>query len=128
LIRPAGALAVVVGVQLFVPGLYFPPVLKYWLFSMSVPPHTIISLPVQTAVWISRPAGTLVVLVTVQVLVFGLYLPPVSKVVTSSVPPQMIISLPVQTAVGPYRALGALTVLVAVQLFVLGLYRPPVLK
>ena len=40
---------VLVAVQLSVPGLYLPPVLKI-LFGGSHPPQTIISLPVHTAV------------------------------------------------------------------------------
>src|SRR5262245_16643723 len=62
------------------------------------PPHTIISLPLQTAVCTLRPAGALVVLVAVQLSVLGLYLPPVSKEwpkVPS--PPHTIISLPLHT-------------------------------
>ena len=43
-LRAAGALLVVVAVQLFVPGLYFAPVFK------PDPPQMIISLPVHTAV------------------------------------------------------------------------------
>jgi hypothetical protein len=39
------------------------------------------------------------VLVSVQVSLLGLYLPPVSKIVLMLVPPQTIISLPVHTAV-----------------------------
>ena len=39
------------------------------------PPQTIISLPVHTAVWTTRPAGAPVVLVAVQLSVLGLYLP-----------------------------------------------------
>jgi hypothetical protein len=39
----------------------------------------IISLPLHTAVWASRAEGALVVLVAVQLLVMGLYLPPVLK-------------------------------------------------
>jgi hypothetical protein len=46
--RAAGALVVLVAVQLSVPGLYLPPVLKR--FELALPPQTIISLPVQTAV------------------------------------------------------------------------------
>src|SRR6266705_5702020 len=103
-------------------GLYFPPVLS------PVPPQTIISLPVQTAVCRSRASGALVVLVAVQLSVPGLYLPPVFKFMLPSFPPQTIISLPVHTAVGMARAVGALVRLVAVQLSVLGLYLPPVLK
>jgi hypothetical protein len=45
--RAAGALVVLVAVQLSVLGLYLPPVLK-WL--TLIPPQAIISLPVQTAV------------------------------------------------------------------------------
>jgi hypothetical protein len=44
-----GALVVLVGIQLFVPGLSLPPVLKR-LLEKSRPPQMIISLPVQTAV------------------------------------------------------------------------------
>src|SRR5258707_13491654 len=55
---------VLVAVQLSVPGLYRPPVFKKLL--LSVPPQTIISLPVHTAVCWSRAAGALVVLVAVQ--------------------------------------------------------------
>ena len=62
-------------------------------------------------------------LVAVQLSVFGLYFPPVSK---GPVPPHTIISLPVHTATCPTRAVGALIVLVAVQLSLFGLYLPPV--
>jgi hypothetical protein len=43
-----GVLVVLVAVQLFVAGLYLPPVLN-WLLALD-PPHTIIALPVHTAV------------------------------------------------------------------------------
>jgi hypothetical protein len=79
------------------------------------PPQTIISLPVQTAVWKFRASGALVVLVVVQVSVLGLYLPPLFKALPLPNPPQTIISLPVQTAVCKARASGTLVVLVAVQ-------------
>jgi hypothetical protein len=46
--RAEGALVVLVDVQLFVPGLYLPPVLK--TVAPSNPPQMIISLPVHTAV------------------------------------------------------------------------------
>jgi hypothetical protein len=46
--RALGALVVLVAVQVSVPGLYLPPVLK--TVKPSTPPHTIISLPVHTAV------------------------------------------------------------------------------
>ena len=71
----------------------------------------------------------MVVLVAVQLLVLGLYLPPVFVSLNEELrPAQTIISLPVHTAVSTARAAGALAVLVAVQLSVLGLYLPPVLK
>ena len=47
--RAAGALVVLVAVQLSVPGLYLPPVFRSAGVA-SIPPQTIISLPVQTAV------------------------------------------------------------------------------
>ena len=116
-----------VAVQVFVLGLYRPPVFKSPLL-VPTPPQTIISVPVQTAVWSVRASGALVVLVAVQESVLGLYLPPVFNRPLVPTPPQTIISLPIQTAVCANRALGALVVLVAVQVFVLGLYRPPVFK
>ncbi len=63
---------VLVAVQLSVLGLYLPPV-----FKKNSPPQTIISLPVQTAVWSFRAEGALLVLVGIQLSVIGLYLPPV---------------------------------------------------
>src|SRR5262245_23691015 len=71
--RAEGALVVLVAVQLFALGLYLPPVLSL------VPPQTIISLPVQTAVGLYRAEGALLMLVAVQVSVLGLYLPPLLK-------------------------------------------------
>jgi hypothetical protein len=88
---------VLVDVQLSVLALYLPPVFKKnWL---SLPPHTIISLLVQTAVCKSRAEGALVMLVAVQLSVLGLYLPPVIKGLLLPLPPHTIISLPVHTAV-----------------------------
>src|SRR5438552_6413762 len=94
----------------------------------SSPPQTIISLPVQTAVCLSRASGALVVLVAVQLSVPGLYLPPVLKIVPLLYPPQTIIPLPVHTDVCHCRAVGALVVLVGVQLSVVGLYLAPLFK
>src|ERR1043166_6170050 len=93
-------------------GLYLPPVFK--LFVPSNPPHTIILLPVHTAVWPFRAAGALVVLVAIQLSVLGLYLPPVFKYMLPSYPPHTIISLPVHTAVWPDRAAGGLVSVVGV--------------
>ena len=88
-------MVVLVAVQLFVPGLYLPPVFnKNWL---SCPPHTIISLPVHTAVCKYRAEAR--PLVAVQLSVLGLYLPPVPKGLLLALPPHTIISLPVHTAV-----------------------------
>ena len=58
-----GALVVLVAVQLSVLGLYLPPVF-HW--RSLYPPQTIISLPVHTAVYLSRPRGAFVVLVATQ--------------------------------------------------------------
>ena len=88
---------VLVGVQLSVLGLYLPPVFKGLL--LDLPPHTIISLPVQTAVCKYREEGALLELVDVQLSVLGLYLPPVFKGLLLDLPPHTIISLPVHTAV-----------------------------
>ena len=77
------------------------------------PPQTIISLPVQTALWAIRPKGALLVLVSVQESVSGLYLPPVLKAGPPLKPPQTIISLPVQIPDWPLAPLvrrGALCV------------------
>jgi hypothetical protein len=96
--RPEGALLKLVAVQLSVLGLYLPPV--FIMIMLPSPPHTIISLPVHTAVCRARASAALVVLVGVQLSVLGLYLAPVFKLPPLlSVPPQMIISVPVQTAV-----------------------------
>src|SRR5436190_10129239 len=78
---------------------YFPPVLKK-VPTPTVPPQTIISLSLQTAVCDSRTAGALIVLVAIQLSVLGLYRPPLFKMFLPVLyPPQTIISLPVQTAV-----------------------------
>jgi hypothetical protein len=96
------------------------------LKNTSTPPHTIISLSVQIAVWEFRPAGVLMVLVPVQSSVAGSYLPPLFNWEPGKPPPQTIISVPVHTAVWLSRSSGALFVLVAVQLLVAGVYLPPV--
>src|SRR5712671_3387872 len=111
-------------------GLYLPPVLKYGGgMPKALPPQTIISSPVHTAVCTTRGTGALTVVVATQASVFGLYRPPLlSKVEGGIKPPQTIISSPVQTPVKSTRPSGAFIVLVAVQLFVPGLYLPPVFK
>jgi hypothetical protein len=93
------AVAVGVGVGVGAPDCaqYFPPFLRGWPES-SLPPQTIISLPLQIAVCSRRALGALVVLVPVQLSVLGLYRPPVF---TSPpvYPPQTIISTSLQIAV-----------------------------
>src|SRR5207302_835343 len=86
-----------------------PPLFKGLPVLCSSPPHTIISLSVQTAVCMSRALGAFAVLVAVQLLLFGLYFPP-----PLSTPPHTIISAPVHTALWNDRAAGALMRLVAV--------------
>jgi hypothetical protein len=92
------------------------------------PPQTIIWQPFQTAVWNHRAAGVPVGLVAIQLLVAGLYRPPVFNKTLLSFPPHTIIRLPVHTAVWCHRAAGASVRLVAIQLLVLGLYLPPVFR
>jgi hypothetical protein len=70
-------LVVLVAVHVSVLGLYLPPVLKP--LQQLLPPQTIISLPVHTAVGRNRPSGALMTLVAVQLSVLGLYRPPVFK-------------------------------------------------
>src|SRR5882724_10772281 len=93
-----------VAVQLSVEELYLPPVLvRGW------PPHTTISAPVQTAVWLDLAEGTFApVEVGLQVSDDGSYRPPVFShtKLKPSYPPQTIISVPVQTAVGPVLGVG----------------------
>ena len=84
------AVTVAVGVGAPAWAQYLPPVSKKSKLPV-VPPQAIISLPVHTAVWEKRAAGALVVLVAVQLLVPGLYLPPVLKMLLVATPPQTII-------------------------------------
>ena len=67
-----------VAAHLSVAGWYLLPVFKV-LPPPSLPPQTIILLPVQTAVWNSHPVGALRVLMVVQLFEVGLYRPPVFK-------------------------------------------------
>jgi hypothetical protein len=124
--RAAGALVVLVAVQLSVLGLYRPPV--FTLMLPLNPPQTIISLPVQTAVCFSASRARWWCWWLSNYRCWDCIARQCSKTPLGLNPPQTIISLPVQTAVWRYRPAGALVVLVAVQLLVLGLYRPPVFK
>ena len=116
-----------VGIQLFVVGLYLPPVFITLTLPSSAPDDHFTASP-HGCVRGSRQSGALVVLVAVQLLVPGLYLPPVLKIAgrSHSRPKRSFhcrSRLPYES-----RAAGALVVLVAVQLLVLGLYLPPVFK
>ena len=83
---------VLVAVQVSVLGLYLPPVFKKTLMALALPPQTIISLPVQTAVCWYRPAGAFAVVIAVQVFVLGSYFAPVLKAPPLKLnPPQTII-------------------------------------
>src|SRR5205085_10737721 len=130
--RGDGTLLLLVATHVSMLGLNLPPVFvpevgvrmnKLYSF----PPQTTISVPVQIAVWPNLAVGALPFVVA-QLLVVGLYRPPVLKPIKPSPPPpHTTISVPVQIAVCVSRAQGALFVLVAVQRFVSGLYLPPVL-
>ena len=89
--RPAGALVVLVAVQVFVPGLYLPPVFKE--YRSYYPPQTIISLPVQTAVCSLSASGRVGGAGGCPTVGAGLYLPPVFRSLLPINPPQTIISL-----------------------------------
>src|SRR5436190_387671 len=75
--RPPGALTLLVSTQVSVVRLYLPPVEKLLKPPLGLPPQTIISLPVQTAVCEERVAGE--AFVGTQLSEFGLYRPPVFK-------------------------------------------------
>src|SRR2546421_600818 len=111
-----------VAVQLSALGLYLPPVAVSLKVPSRMPPQTIISVPVHTAVCWARQAGAFVLVVAIQLSALGLYLPPVFEQRLLSSPPQTIISVPVHTAVWKSRPTGAFVVLVAIQLSVAGLY------
>ena len=96
-----------------------------------MPPQTIISVPVQTAVWKMGTGETALGRIDIgsQLFVVGLYRPPTVAGLPelTSPPPQTNISDPVQTALASPREDGTLApVEVGTQLSVTGLYRPPV--
>ena len=80
--RAAGALVVLVAVQLSVLGSYLPPVFKF-VEPLTLRPRRSFRCQSRLPCDRSRAAGALVVLVAVQLSVLGLYLPPV----LNSVPP-----------------------------------------
>ena len=88
-----------VAVQLSVLGLYLPPVLIE-VTAIIVPPQTIISLPLQTAVCDCRPVGRVGSAGSCPTVSAGIVSPTgIDRVRPKSYPPQTIISLPVHTAV-----------------------------
>src|SRR5581483_8118458 len=97
--RASGALVVLVAVQLSVLGLYLPPLFVTRGKLSVCPAQTIISVPVQTAVWTYLASGALIVLVGVQLSVAASYRPPVLTKPASLKPPHTIISTPVEIAV-----------------------------
>jgi hypothetical protein len=123
--RPEGAAVVVVAVQVFEIGSYWPPSLRRPPNTPVLPPQTIIFEPVQTAVWLSRADGAPAVEVAVHTFVAGSYRPPVFSGEPPSSPPQMIILEPVHTAVCANRNVGAPVVVVEVQEFPTGSNWPP---
>jgi hypothetical protein len=98
--RADGAPVSVVAAQVSEAGSYRPPLLIWQECSSSrpQPPHTIISVPVHTAVCCLRGNGAFVPLVVRHVSVAGSYRDPELYFDSpASVPPQMIISAPVHT-------------------------------
>src|SRR5262245_16292858 len=93
--RGEGASALLIMRHESVTGSYRPPSPRTVV--PSVPPQTIISVPVHVAVWPDRGNGP--IRVGVQESLVGEYRPPVSSTDVPSRPPQTIISSPVQTAV-----------------------------
>ena len=95
-----------------------------------VPPHTIISVPVQTILGRALAEGAPAVFVAVQEFPAGSYMPPVLRAVMPSKPPHTIIVsvVPLLTALCTNLAEGAPTVVVGVHESVPALYIPPVLR
>jgi hypothetical protein len=78
-VRADGAFAIEVDAQLSAAGSYRPPVLRYQGAEVLVPPHTIISLPVQTAACPYRASGAFVEEIGAQLSDTGSYRPPVFR-------------------------------------------------
>jgi len=115
-----------VAVQLFVAGLYLPPVSNVLL--SSVPPRRSSRRHSKQRYDSIAPLGVLVVLVAVHVFAVGVVSPPLFKyrVKKSPKPPQTIISVASPDCRMSNRGSGTLFVLVAVQLSAPGLYFAPV--
>ena len=118
---------VLVAVQLFVLGLYLPPVLK--VAREPAPPQTIISLPVHTAVcMLSRSRARWWCWWLSNCLCWDCISRQCSNRWCRCIRPRRSFRCQSRLPCDTSRAAGALVVLVAVQLSVLGLYLPPVLK
>jgi hypothetical protein len=124
-LRGLGAPVTLVAVQAFVVGLYRPPEFVVAPHTKPEhPPQTIISVPVQMAVWFARALGAFVVLRARHRSCPGRYRAPVLKKVEPLVPPHTIIWLPAHTAVWSYRGdIGKAAV--GVQVLATGSYRAP---
>ena len=100
-------------------GVYRPP-------ESSTPPHTIISRPVQTPLWLSLADGAEENDVAAQASETGSYRPP-EFMFEEADPPQTIASFPVQTMGCSILPAGAPVKEVEAQVSLTGSYRPPVL-
>src|SRR5437867_12386991 len=94
----------------------------------AIPPHTIIRLPVHTAVWSMRGAGAPVIEVDDQASSAGSYLPPLLWNGDGPCPPHTIMSEPVHTELCFHLGEGDGPWLVGVQESETGSYRPPELS
>jgi hypothetical protein len=102
-------------VHVFVIGLYFAP--SFTNPVPVVPPHIIISVPVQIAEWPFLAAGLPPDTIYVHVFVVGLNLPPsLVNPVPLPLPPQTIISVPLQMAVWLFLTDGIFVVPMDAQL------------
>jgi hypothetical protein len=90
----------------------------------TLPPQTIISLPLQIAVDALRPVGAFVAETGVHLSLDGSYRPPMLRYVPSE-PPHTIISRPVHTAACPDRPEGALRVEIDDHVSAVGSYWKP---
>ena len=121
--RAVGAFVVLVAVQLSVPGLYLPPVFQKL---PSIPPQTIISLPVQTAVCKFGLSGRVGGAGGCPTIRAGIVSPAGVQIAWCHRQFRPRRSFHCRSRLPCGLAVGALVVLVAVQLSVLGLYLPPV--
>ncbi len=108
-----GAPTLEIARQVSAVGLYAAPSLSV-LPSESTPPQTIISVPVQTALWPLRALGAPVALMAAQLCGENVSFLPSPSTDALSRPPNTIMALPVLTALWAKRGEGALTVVICV--------------